>query len=445
MDEPQPASRNLLWAVLVILILAALAITLAVAAMRARTAGLARQAMLPDGTKLELLGTSISSSNFTTETRLQAIARRLLPARFQGWIPSTITGNCTSGTNSITVYIRATNPALANAPVPWNAYVVEDAAGFLFPAEAGFCAFGSTPGSVMYGLIIRSFPRRQPAFLLHFVDTKGETIGTLHIPNPIHGPFPEWKPLPLPQTQTNGPVTLTLKSATEIGDAKWRYLNPQWTLTSTDPAWAHASAHGLTLLDATGNTGQILSRKEPAWKIQTFVYRELPQDFTPAEQITLTNLAVPAPGKFLDLDQSANLAGVKTKLLLLAGPGILTISNGVRSMTVPSSSGSVGGHSSSSGSFGKSDAWGSSTHFMLLEARNIQEGDELQFHLRDQRGRDLEVQMNGYDYLGPNARMYKPAFDPSSTATNLTIQIILNRPLPFEYLINPADVKPQKK
>ena len=47
----------------------------------------ARIITLPDGKRVEFLGTTIGNQTFTTEKSWHKTARRILPSRFQSWLP----------------------------------------------------------------------------------------------------------------------------------------------------------------------------------------------------------------------------------------------------------------------------------------------------------------------------------------------------------------------
>jgi hypothetical protein len=99
------------------------------------------------------------------------------------------------------------------------------------------------------------------------------------------------------------------------------------------------------------------------------------------------------------------------------------------------------GHSISSGSGGTIETWGSPTPFLMLEARNVQPEDEIRVHIRDQKDREIKVQMNGYENGGGGVRIYKPSFKPAPDTKSITVEIIVNRPLAFEFMVSPADVR----
>jgi hypothetical protein len=441
-EDHQP--RNWVRAVLVLVLLGVLiGIAVAVAMIRARREYRVRHATLPDGSVVELLGTAVGGAIFTTETKWQGIARRILPARFQNWLPAAMSTSCAAGSNGVTVYLHVVSsiPTLVTSK-SWQQEVTEDESGFRYPGAENYCSFTDVSGKTMWGFTFGAYPRRQREFLLHLLDKNGVTMATLHVPNPLRGPFPAWQPSPLPQTHTNGPVMLTLQSLEERENRRSVYSNPKWRLEATDPAWAKAAPRAITLLDATGNEGSFLSRREAAWKIRTLVCRERPQDFAPNEQLVLTNLALPAAGNFTSVDQSAERAGVTIKVLVLAGPGTFGLSNGVTRFMLPGTNGY-----STDDYYGNGygvERWVSSTPFLMVEARNIQPDDELQFHIRDENGREVKVEMNGNDTRRSGGRMYKPAFKPADGVKFLTLQVLVNRPRLFEFMVNPADVRPKQ-
>jgi hypothetical protein len=351
-----------------------------------------------------------------------------------------MSSGCGTDSNAVTVHLRLANPVPGPViPTLWQGYVAEDDSGFRYPSGGGYCNSSDASGNTVYGLTLSAFPRRQREFLFDFLDQKGAVIAKLRVPNPMRGPFPEWQSLPLPQTQTNGPVRLTLEGLEEIDDGHWHYPRLKFHLQATDPAWAEAKERYSKFVDATGNEGSFLSRREKVWKIKTSVFRERPQDFATSEQVVLTNIALPTPGNFVAIDQDADCAGVGIKILVLAGTGTFGMSNGMTRFMLPTSSGG-GGHSTSSWGTNTTESWGIGTPTLLVEARNMQGDDEIKFNVRDDAGRELKVESFSYDGLNSGSRMYKPSFTPSDGAKFVTIQILINRPLRFEFLVNPADV-----
>jgi len=437
-DEEQP--KSLMRVILIVLVTGVVLAIVALGVWMLSGANNRRFATFPDGNTVEFLGTTVGSATFTTEKKWQSIARRILPARFQSWIPVGITSGCGTSSNSVTVHLRLANAAGgAGTPTLWQSYVAEDDSGFRYPGGGGYCSSSDAFGHTTYGLTLSAYPRRQREFLFDFLDSKGAVIASLRVPNPVRGPFPEWRASPLPQTQTNGPVGLTLENWEEIEEGQWHYPRLKFHLQATDPAWTEARERYSTLVDSTGNEGSFLSRREKVWKLKTSVFRERLQDFTTNEQVSLTNIGLPMAGNFVAIDQSAERAGVGIKVLALAGTGTFEISNGIARFMLPTSSG-AGSRSTSSWGTNTTEFWGIGAPTLMVEAKNMQLDDDLQFHVRDDTGRELKVASYGYDGMNSGARMYKPSFTPSDGAKFVTVEIMVNRPLRFEFLVNPADV-----
>lgn len=401
----------------------------------------ARFVTLPNGMRVELLGTAAGGATFTTEKRWEGLIRQVLPSRFTRWIRPAVSSKCSSGTNSLTVFVRVIDPSGApiNRP-PWQNYVTEDETGFRYQRDGGYCSFGGLPGSLVFGLTLEAFPRRQPDFLFHLLDKTDATIATLRVPNPVKGPFVSWLPRALPQTRTNGPVVLTLKELREVGNEKRRSARPEWILDATDHSWVLARARFLKLADATGNEGYWLSLAEPAWKVRTFVYRERPEDFSDGERLVLTKLEIPKPGSFVAIDRSAERGGVWLDVQVLAGAGQFSITNGVQRGMLPVSEAQMGNSFRSSGGM-TVESWGSPTPFFLIEVRNAQEGDEFRFQIVDDQGRKIEIDdRGGYQGRASGARIYLRRFHPDD-AKSVRLEVTVNRPLGFEFIVDPTDVR----
>jgi len=401
-----------------------------------------RVAVFPNGVRIEFLGSAIGAAEFTTERSWHKTARKALPASMQKWIPTAYGGNCSSGSNSATFFFRVIDPSgTMGGPDPWHSYTIDDESGFRYAASGGSCSSGGA-GSKVYGLILRAYPRRQPDVRFSFRDSSDAVLATLTVPNPVTGPFPEWKPKSVPQTQTLNSVTLKLRSLQAGGSARWPAIVPDWDLSSSDSAWTNARVRRASYIDATGNEGQHLSPRESAWQLRALVFRERPEDFTVGERLRVTNLSIPAAGNFVDVDQSAERQGVKLTMLLLAGAGRLHITNGVRRGM---STNAVTQRSSSSEGTNRIETWGSASPFLLVEVQNVQPEDEIRLRLIDDQGREIKLtDPSGSSGFGFGGHIYKRSFIPPDDAKSLTLEAVVNRPLVFEFMVNPADVQPAK-
>lgn len=417
-------------AILVFLaIVAAVLITLGVGTVT-------KPVVLPNGFKVEYLGSARSEETFSTEREWHKIARRILPKSLQGILPATISqGRCGSGTNAVTLYFRVTDLSGARVnDAPWRHYNTMDDSGFVYNADGGYCSFGAISNTLVFGLSLRAFPRRQATFDFNLLGPSYTNLATFRIDNPVKGPFPAWQPQPLPQTFTNGPVILTLQNF-EVRGNQSRYVVPKWKLHAIEPAWSNARPRHTTVLDATGNEGQTLSSRESAWKIETLVYRERAETFNATERLLVTNINIPNTNNFVAIDQSGERSGVGLKLHLLAGPGKLVISNRLhRSMAQVS--GPQSGHSTTQFDTNFVETWGNTQHFILLEATNVLSNDELQFHLIDNNNERIETRNSGY-YGSQGRRIYQRVFTPATNAQTISIEVIISRPLRFDYVVDP--------
>src|SRR5690606_11821079 len=106
-----------------------------------------RAFVLPDGSRVEFLGTSVGQTSFTTEKPWHQFARKILPRSWAGWIPPAITSGCSSGTNSVTVYVSIKNSVGKFVGTsPWDRYTTEDESGFVYQREGGSCSSGGGTG-----------------------------------------------------------------------------------------------------------------------------------------------------------------------------------------------------------------------------------------------------------------------------------------------------------
>jgi len=407
--------------------------------------GNARIVTLPDGKKVEFLGTTVGGQTFTTEKNWHKLARRYLPRRMQNWIPAAVSGSCSFSSNSITVFLRVTDPTGAQIiGTPWEHYGAEDGQGFRYNREGGYCSFGAGKSDRVFGLTLRAFPRREPRFRFNFYDKEDAVMTSLTVPNPVAGPFEEWKPRPLPQSSTNGPVILTLESLGDYRSGRWQSIRPKWKLTATNRYWKRANARYSTVTDSTGNAAQWLSTREPAWKLQTVVHREHDDDFQPAERWLVNSIKVPAEGGFTPIDQETNILGVTILAHLISSPGKLTITNGVSRGHSPHRPGDSSRSSNSSG-INRTESWASDKPFLLLEVRNAEPDDDIRINLFDDLGEEIRLESNR-DYSGSigGGRKYDREFELPPGTESLSLEVIVSRPLRFEFMVNPKDIHAAK-
>lgn len=187
---------------------------------------------------------------------------------------------------------------------------------------------------------LHAFPRRGRNLTLRFfyADPAGHwaKAAEMAVPNPVTGPFPNWKPDRLPITRTNGDLVVSLvefesgvpqKSGDDSVSKFWRGLpgtHCAFTLQQAGKAVPPWAVRSLQVSDATGNqwsqsdlvswadsegspllhTSMIgaLWASEPAWNLRLELSRT--NDFIADELITFSNLPAPKPGESVELHES---------------------------------------------------------------------------------------------------------------------------------------------
>jgi hypothetical protein len=399
---------------------------------------------LPNGMIVRYLGAARGGTQFKTDKPWHKLARRALPSRWQSWIPQPINTTASGTSNNFTFYWDVFDPSgAAIIGTPWADCVAEDDEGFRYERSGGYSSSGGSAGRSMFALQLRVFPRRQPDLRFLFLDRSGGVLHAVRLPNPVHGPFPEWMPSPVPITRTNEPVVLTLAGLSEIvALGQHHYLRPDWRIASNDPLWSNAKPGSFQCEDATGNEGPFLSLKESAWKVRTWVHRQRSVDFTDNERLILTNLSIPNPGELQSLDVTGERAGVKLSVQCVAGAGTLYITNGTNRVMTAIPSGSTGWSSAADGKTTVTTL-GSPTSFFLIEAVGVKPRDDIRFRALDEQGREVKLDSSSGAYGSGRANTwtYKRGFAPPDGVKSVTLEIIISRPREFEFVINPAEIK----
>lgn len=383
---------------------------------------------------LKFVGCAVGTQTFTTARSWHKLARQILPYRWQNWIPATLTVGAYSS-NRVTFCFRA-SPRMGFP----SAYCAEDDAGFRYPMESnGWSITTSANGDSIVAVTLRAYPRRDRTFKLVFCATDRQTeFARLRLPNPVRGPFPEWKPEALPLTRTNGSVTLTLNSLTWRTNRSWSPLDPVWRISSSEPAWTHAQPGWIEVEDATGNAGAYSALSEPAWRLKIAVRRERREDFSASEVLVLTNLSLPPAGRFTAVDVSTQLSGCTVTLGAICGAGQLSITNGTtRGMAPP-----AGRHQYNGRMFSGSldvELWGCARPFLFLEIDGMTERDGVLWRAFDDQGRELALENPlGYSIRsGTQTRVYQLEFASVTNAVISRLEIAVSRGLEFEFCIDP--------
>ena len=420
------------------LILVVGAVVVVCAAMVRRQDG--RTAVLPDGSRLYLLSVSFGEKkSFTTEDPLRKTLRQVLPQQYQSWLPPAVTIEHTYLTYAGPSGLRCVLAVTTNAQgtLPHLRFVLEDDDGFHYDTLVGLSLDVPTT-HYRFDVEPTAYPRRQKKFLLKVRSgwTNAE-VASFEISNPGQGPFPEWQPSPMPQTQTNGPVTFTLRDLSRDKSDPQR-ITTRWKMETHAPAWSNAQIRAVLLYDASGNQSRSetrhapgpgsvgwsptngfiasLSPREPAWKVRVLVERPRSEDYAPSEKAILTNQAFPIVYGTEHHAEQAQAADGNLKIKLLDyGGTCLPYSNGVLRLT----------------SFEVAAELSSGNYFDRIEGRMV-----------DDRGRQTNrvVELEYYPHSeGPSTN--RMSFVPLPGTTSASLELRLNRPLVFDFLIDPRDVQ----
>lgn len=399
--------------------------------------GGSRTVVFPDGSEVKVLGAVRSGTSFSSDSPWQGALRRILPPGWRRVLPPVTTIICGSGnTNHLVVFFGVASP------MPWSWLVAVDDEGFRYPMSGGSCSTGMG-AQAMHGVTFNAFPRRQNSFRLDFLDSSYKVIAQARIENPLPLPPPEfsWRSQPMPVTQTNGELALTLVSAKEQTNAWGSYLNPKWQTQASDPRWKNTQVGYVRTMDPTGNEGGFLSRKEKVWQLKATYHRARWESFDAAERMSVTNLAVPAPGEIIPIDLAQECAGVRVTVEGLYGAGTLYITNGIQRAMTTDYQGGWG--TTSSGNI-TVESFGGKQPFLLMEVAGLGDHDELRLRLTDDQGRPVKHEDQGsYHYRsGSKARIYKPSIEVTNEVQSLSLEIVVSRAKEFVFYINPADIQP---
>lgn len=396
--------------------------------------------LLPDGSRFTLLGVKMANEKFSTDKPWHKPLRRWLPARWLGWLPASFTS--TSGisrTNAATIWFTLTDNTGADVNVfPWHWYGAVGDDGFEHALGGGSGA-SSAGGRMIRHLDLEAFPRRQKDFDFRLLDQNRRVIGSIRLRNPSRGPFPEWRPVPMPVTQTNGPVAVTLESIAEQTNRYGVWLAPKWKLITTDSQWVRAKPAYQDFEDATGNRGGRLSFQESAWKL-TMPFRRVGwTNYSDDERFRLAGLTVPEPGSMQLLQTNFTRLGVNISVQALAGAGTLSITNGTNYGMPPLSPRSS--VSSTHDGVRHIQSYSSLKPFFLIEASQPAALDELQFRVIGADGKPLPLENSGWYGSPGGGRRYMQKFDLTSDVRQVDLEVIVSRARLFEFMVNPAEVQ----
>ena len=487
MDNAVPKSRRKLWLIAAVFVVLAFGGILTFAVSQSRHQN--HVAILPDGSRIEVIGSVTGTNSFTTERPWQRLARRILPARFQNRIPNAMTfqGGPRRGpaagvgsrrlspaeiSNSVTIFFNF-QPSEANVrdgrgaiQLYFHAEAVDDAdllgreIDLFTVSQSTFSAPASArPAGIFLGILFQAVPRRRGDFELHLLGETNGPLATLSVPTPPHRPFPIWKPRPLPQSITNGSFALTLQRLDQGGSPQKPQINCIWDFQSAPPGWTNVQIDPVTFSDATGNVGTNLSFREPAWLVHTQVRREWISSNPPPEKLVVSNLVVPVASHFTAINRGTNFGDMRLNVKLIAGAGEIIyhadmFTNGAPPLPYLNYRG----------------GWSvpAPSPYLLVDVSSGYADGDVAFRLIDQDGHAVGLVPGPGDGPGSQApagysfgthvynynqgqrrattrsdRLYQLNFAPDTSVTLVTLEVIaLRRADEFEFKVDPRSVKP---
>lgn len=430
------------------LIAAALAFTACLAGA-IWTARLRTSIRLPNGSTVRLLGITTVTNTFTTERAWHRGARRVLPDRFQGWIPKPTRSMCARGSNSITCWFSIDG----KGPHPPS---LDSVGVYAVTHEGQLLDGGGLSGNEPSPIVLERFPRRQRTFVLRFFGTNRIVLGEIRVSNPAYKRYSTWKPDPLPATRTNDGMEVTSVSTRRVVEEHAMAFTNEWfdfdtKIQSQGAVMLNWQVGPRILTDATGNWhgtfGPGMPTNEPAWQLDCWLERDFRSGaFEPRERLLITNLSLPSPGTAMVFNWATNLNGVTIWLGCLAGPGTVVTSNGGFFSAAPTKASSSQAHRTvgfCSGNWMATNQLLTPTLFAAIQDYDGIRND-VRFLFRDQAGRLLNnespwrvewsralnsVGVRGEDYL------FRPSI--STNTESLTLEVVVQKRKLVSFFVAP--------
>ena len=309
------------------------------------------------------------------------------------------------------------------------------------------------------GSCFSAFHTDQGRFKLHVKNLLGEVVATFELTHPSPPTVQTWQADELPATKSVGDVSVTLKRLqanfnwhTNYGvkQKRW-YFSPEATVSVNGQPANDWYAGLLDVTDPLGNSSQyrqLMSWREPAWKVRMVAARNQTSKFTAAETWNPADLPVPAKETAVPLSGSQTIGGVTVTLVAMAGPGNTSYS------IAAAGTARFGNFSSSSGG----SAFGSSTKIeskrngstatvtveanwphLTLETTGLSALHRLYLLAKDDQGRDVPTQQT-YHYGDLQSFFFKTEPD----AKSLTLSVIVHKGHEFEFFIKPPELPEDK-
>lgn len=216
-----------------------------------------------------------------------------------------------------------------------------DRAGTVF-ASSGGSSSGPTPGRADFAPRFSALDWRADG--IRFQVSQGGGTGTFTLPNPRRGErFPEWTPLPLPQTRQIGEFKFTMTGLRSLSPG-WQ---PELRVSASDgqdaTPWFDLEP---MFVDPTGNRYWTrLPAGEPVWGVEVEAYPSARFPYPDAGIVPLGSSCFPRAGQHQFFPMSAAGTNASLHSAWITGPGKFTFRDGqmIRASPVSMNKGGGGG------------------------------------------------------------------------------------------------------
>ena len=400
------------------------------------------EVVLADGSIVQLLGAIDGNGTFTTEKGWQSLLRRNIDRKYLKWLPAVRTMSCGSS-NQLSLYFSRVNiPANGARGRFWNRLQAIEDGGYKHINSSGHCSGSAGKGAQLLSLGLRSYPRRQSEFPVLLFDQNESLVAEFLVKNPVKNEFPVWEPSSFPITNVIKNTRVIMNGFTWHENDFAGYWRPHIEVDSLDGMENPMRLRYHQFSDPTGNVGSVLSPSEPIWKSTVKLYRPKDSKIPERFQGRFDLMDIPSEGEVLPRNQVIEVDGVDIRFLFFSGPGVTTVTNGTSYHAEMPERPLASGRSSSTSSNGQATkSWESDHHFLVIETEDPGKDVEFLFEILDQKGSKLERvdQFNGYEggnLRPPYARRYTFAVSLDETVTSIQLEVVLNRGLSFEFLVD---------
>jgi hypothetical protein len=410
------------------------------------------QATLGDGLRrVTFLQAGAGAFKYSSDSRITGWLRSWLPNALAAKLPpltsfSSTGNNGRNGSPQLSLLFKFERVVdgqvvpTSNVEQAFSRFEFEESTGFTFSQLAG----SSSSSNNLVAFHVDSFPRRDRTLHVRAFERGTEKpLFDFIIPNPGWSEtFPEWRPESIPISQTDDPVTATLRGvAMRSYENGGSYLTADVETRSSDPAW-RKNHFDYWFEDSTGNCDAVLSPFEPAIRVHVLVRRDEDAEFTASEAWSLPALALAAPESMRKIDQKRVLDGISINVRYLSSAGCVLEEGGQITVSAPSWPGQSGTSTSNGTNFrnGKQVSYtrvDCGVPFFRVDMSPLPPNTELLTLVADQNGKALKQHNTGttHGFSGGSFRLVQ--FDPEPETETVSLKIIVNRARAFEFTVAP--------